>query len=91
MNTIATSAASSPRKLSLRCFQNQNRQIMRRVTQEVGDESRSSFDAQLDLASRNKTFANATKTENSDCYMTKNENKTIDIRNDHKGRVERMF
>ena len=64
---------------------------MRRVTREVGDESHSSFDAQLDLASRNKTYANATKTENSDCYMTKNERKTIDIRNDHKGGVERMF
>ena len=64
---------------------------MRRVTQEVGDESRSSFDAQFELASRNKTYANATKTESSDCYMTKNENKTIDIRNDYKGGVERMF
>ena len=64
---------------------------MRRVTQEVGDESRSSFDAQFDLASRNKTFANATKTENSDCYMTKNENKTIDLRNDYKGSIERVF
>ena len=57
----------------------------------MGDESHSSFDAQLDLASRNKTYANATKTESSDRYMTKDEGKTIDIRNDRKGGVERMF